>query len=79
MSHLTYKIIQHDGGWAYTADGVYSETFPTHDSARAAARRAAGEQRVSGDTTGIVYEDAGGVWREELADGTDRPATDVEG
>jgi hypothetical protein len=79
MSHLTYKIVQHDGGWAYTADGVYSETFRSHDDARAAARRAAGEQRVSGDTTGILYEDAGGVWREELADGTDRPATDVEG
>lgn len=79
MSHLTYRIVRHDGGWAYTAEGVYSETFPTHDAARAAAQRAAGEQRVSGDTTGIVYEDAGGVWREELSDGTDRPATDVVG
>jgi hypothetical protein len=79
MSHLTYKIVQHDGGWAYKADGVFSETFPTHDAARAAARRVAGEQRVSGDTTGIVYEDASGNWREELSDGADRPATDVEG
>ena len=50
MAHLTYHIVEHDGGWAYKADGVFSETFPTHDAARAAALRAAGEQRAPGDT-----------------------------
>jgi hypothetical protein len=79
MGHVTYHIVQHDGGWAYRADGTYSETFPSHDAARKAARRAAGEQRVSGDTHGIVYEDATGQWREELSDGRDRPYTEVEG
>jgi hypothetical protein len=79
MAHLTYHIVEHDGGWAYQADGVYSETFPTHDSARAAALRAAGEQRTAGDTAGITWEDAQGKWHEELADGHDRPDTDVEG
>jgi len=79
MSHVTYHIVQHDGGWAYRADGAYSETFPSHDAAMKAARRAAGEQRVSGDTHGIVYEDAKGQWREELSDGQDRPWTDVDG
>lgn len=79
MAHLTYKIIEHDGGWAYAVEGSYSETFPSHDAALAAARRAAGEQRVAGDTHGIVYEDAQGVVREELSDGADRPDTDVEG
>lgn len=79
MSHVTYKVIEHDGGWAYTVDGSYSETFSTHDMALAAARRAAGEQRVSGVTHGIVYEDAAGVVHEELSDGHDRPRTDVEG
>jgi hypothetical protein len=79
MSHLTYKILQHDGGWAYQVDGSYSETFPSHDAARAAAKRAAGEQRVAGVTHGIVYETADGQWREELSDGQDRPWTDVEG
>jgi len=29
MSHVTYKIVQHDSGWAYTVDGSYSETFRT--------------------------------------------------
>ncbi|MDB5462428.1 MAG: hypothetical protein JWP23_817 [Phenylobacterium sp.] len=79
MSHVTYKIVQHEDGWAYTVDGSYSETFRSHDEALAAARRAAGEQRVSGDTHGIVYEDAAGVVHEELSEGADRPETDVRG
>ena len=77
MSHVTYHVVRHEGGWAYRALGSYSETFATHEAAKAAARRAAGEQRVAGDTTGIVYEDSAGHWREELADGQDRPFTDV--
>ena len=79
MSHLTYEIVEHDGGWAYRVDGTYSETFPSHDAARRAAERAAGEQRVSDEETGIVYEDERGRWREELSEGDDRPDTDVEG
>jgi len=79
MGHVTYHIVQHDGGWAYKAEGTFSETFPSHDAALKAARRAAGEQRISGDTHGIVYEDASGQWREELSDGRDRPYTEVEG
>jgi hypothetical protein len=79
MSHITYRVVQHDGGWAYTVDGSYSETFPAHDAALKAARRAAGEQRVGGDTHGIVYEDAAGLVHEELSDGYDRPNTDVTG
>lgn len=79
MSHVTYRIIEHDGGWAYTVDGSYSETFGSHDAALKAARRAAGEQRVAGDTHGIIYEDAAGLVHEELSDGEDRPNTDVSG
>ncbi|HEY2707249.1 MAG TPA: hypothetical protein VGI95_04290 [Caulobacteraceae bacterium] len=79
MSHVTYEIVEHDGGWAYRVDGVYSETFPNHGAARKAAQRAAGEQRVSGETRGIVFEDASGQWREEVDEGDDRPETDVKG
>ena len=79
MSHLTYEIVEHDGGWAYRVGGTYSETFASHDAARRAAARAAGEQRVSGDEAGIVYEDDRGRWHEEVAEGDDRPDTDVEG
>jgi hypothetical protein len=78
MSHVTYKIVQHDGGWAYTVDGVFSEAFATHAAALAAAKRAAAEQRVPGRTEAIEYETADGKWHTETAAGSDRPETDVE-
>jgi hypothetical protein len=78
MSHVTYKIVQHDGGWAYTVDGVFSETFATHAAALAAAKRAAAEQRVPGRTEAIEYETADGKWHSETASGSDRPETDIE-
>ncbi len=77
MAHVIYKIVQHDGGWAYTVDGVFSEPFPSHDAARRAAHRAAKEQRVPGRTEVIQYEDANGKWHEETARGDDRPETDI--
>ncbi len=79
MSHVTYQIVQHDGGWAYRVEGVFSETFPTHEAARAAAERAAREQRVSGEERGISWEDKDGRWHDEVVAGDDRPLTDVEG
>jgi hypothetical protein len=80
MSHVvTYEIVEHDGGWAYRVDGVYSETFRTHDAALGAARRAAAEQRVSGEDAAITYEDERGEWHQELDPGTDRPETEVRG
>jgi len=78
MSHVTYKIVRHEDGWAYTVDGAFSESFPTHAEALEAARRAAAEQRVPGQTETIEYEDANGRWHTELAPGRDRPETDVE-
>jgi hypothetical protein len=79
MTTVTYEIVQHDGGWAYRVDGVYSETFPSHDAAKAAALRAAGEQRAPGETAGITWEDERGRWHEEVDPGDDRPQTEVEG
>jgi hypothetical protein len=79
MTRVTYEIVEHDGGWAYRVDGVYSETFPTHDRARKAAERAMKEQSVPGETTGISYEDKDGHWHEEVSAGNDRPETDVKG
>ena len=75
---ITYEVVEHDGGWAYKVGDVFSETFPSHDIALAAAKRAAGEQRVPGETTGIEYETADGKWHEELEPGDDRPETEVE-
>ena len=77
MSHVTYKIVEHDGGWAYTADGVFSESFRSHEAALKAAKRAAVEQGTPGETAEIQYEDENGKWRSEHVDGRDRPSVDV--
>ncbi len=77
MSELNYEIVEHDGGWAYKVAGAFSETFPTHDHALAAARDAAQRQSLAGETDGIAYQDAEGQWHEEVADGADRPETHV--
>jgi hypothetical protein len=78
MSHVTYRVVRHEDGWAYTANGVFSEAFPTHSAALQAARRVAAEQQAPGSTEAIEYEDAKGVWHTETARGDDRPETDVE-
>lgn len=79
MTRITYEIVEHDGGWAYRVDGVFSETFPSHDLARRAAERVAREQTVPGETTHISYEDERGRWHDEVSAGKDRPDPDVEG
>ena len=78
MPNVTYKIVEHDGGWAYKVGDVYSETFRTHDEALTAARRAAEEQEQPGETTDISWEDERGRWHDETAEGSDRPHTDVQ-
>jgi hypothetical protein len=79
MIKITYEIVEHDGGWAYKVGDVFSEPFPSHDDARRAAERAAHEQVVPGDSTGISFEDKEGRWHEELSTGSDRPQTEVKG
>lgn len=78
MTHVIYKIVRHEDGWAYAVDGSYSETFPSHREALEAARRAAAEQREAGQTEAIEYEDENGHWHREVASGRDRPQTEVE-
>ncbi len=50
MAHVTYTIVQHDGGWAYKVGDVFSETFPTRADAHAAAAIAASEQTAPDET-----------------------------
>jgi hypothetical protein len=78
MAQVIYEIVEHDGGWAYKAAGVFSETFPTHAAARKAAQAAAAEQKVPGPTEVIRYEDEKGRWHTETARGIDRPETAVK-
>ncbi|HEY6753778.1 MAG TPA: DUF2188 domain-containing protein [Pseudolabrys sp.] len=78
MVEVTYEIVEHDGGWAYKVDGVFSETFATHADALAAAQAAAEEQTVPGHTEIIEYEDEKGRWHTETARGSDRPQTHIK-
>ena len=72
-SDVTYEIVQHDGGWAYRVNGVFSEAYPSHAEALAAAQSAAAEQEIPGDVETIEYEDDKGEWHSETVSGRDRP------
>ncbi len=77
MKKLHYRVVEHDGGWAYRLGDVFSETFPSHKAALAAAHRVAREQHVPGETVNIEYQDESGAWITELARSNDRPDADV--
>jgi hypothetical protein len=70
---VTYEIVQHDGGWAYKVNGVFSEPYPTRAEALDAAQAAAAEQERPGDAETIEYEDDKGKWHSETVSGRDRP------
>ena len=78
MTQVAYHVVEHDGGWAYKVGEVFSETFPSKELAHAAAARAAREQRTSGESAAIEYEDSAGNWHDEYAKGSDRPDAEVE-
>jgi hypothetical protein len=78
MSDVIYEIVEHDGGWAYKVDGVFSEPYSTHAEALAAAKLAAEEQEKPGDMENIEYEDEKGEWHTETVSGRDRPHTVVK-
>lgn len=54
--HLTYHIGQHDGGWPYRLNDVWSETYPSHVAAREAAHRAARRQQLEGRNAEILFQ-----------------------
>jgi hypothetical protein len=78
MTHITYEIVPHAGGWAFKLGDTFSETFPTRDAAYSAAKRVAQEQMAPGATAAISWEDERGRWHDEIARGDDRPEVDVE-
>ena len=78
MVEVVYRIIEHDGGYAYKVGDTVSETFSNRHEAMDAARRAAAEQQVPGETASIEYQDNRGVGHRETARGDDRPTAKVE-
>jgi len=79
LSHVSYIIIEHDGGWAYRVGGHHFRDVPYPRGAHKAAVAAAAEQRAPGETTSIEYETPDSQWREERARGDDRPEYRREG
>jgi len=79
MANVHYRIVEHEGGWAYKVGDVFSERYATHDEAHEAAERAAAEQRLPGATEDIEFQDEAGDWHEEVSPGKDRPETNVTG
>ncbi len=77
MSNVTYHVAEHDVGFAYRVDEVWSEPFPSHEAALAAAHDAAQRQQVGGDDVEIQFQLAGGRWQTLHVEGGDRPETDV--
>ena len=78
MDEVHYTIVEHDGGWAYKLNDVFSETFAPRAHAEAAVRRVAEEQMLAGEQEAIQYQDSKGDWHDEVAQGTDRPATVID-
>ena len=76
---IHYKVVEHDGGWAYKLGDVFSEAFPDRAAALTAAKRAAAEQHVPGEAAYIEYQDEAGRWHTEFSAGDDRPDADVTG
>jgi hypothetical protein len=56
MQKITYKVVKHEGGWAYEVNGAYSEKFLTRELARKAAKSAAGEQAAAGESAPVSKE-----------------------
>jgi Uncharacterized protein conserved in bacteria (DUF2188) len=79
MSKIIYRVVRHDGGWAYTADGTFSELFRTREAARKALKVAASERVVPGETVKVSYDAEKGRWHSEADSGTDRPNARVDG
>ncbi|WP_246703394.1 DUF2188 domain-containing protein [Rhizobium sp. P28RR-XV] len=77
LMHLTYHIGRHDGGWAYRLENVWSEPYPSHSAARAAAHRAARRQQLEGRDAEIVFQSEDGSWHREHVEAGDRPEVDV--
>jgi hypothetical protein len=78
MSKSIYKVIRHDGGWAYTANGTFSEPFRTRAAARKAAKVAASEQVIPGETVKVSYDTEKGRWHNEADCGTASPNARVD-
>ena len=61
-----YKVVKHEGGWAYRLHATYSRLFPTQSDATAAAMTEAREMHEPGDDTQVHVRDGPCAWRTVL-------------
>ena len=63
MGKIIFKIVKHDDGWVYEANGTHSQHFRTREAAREAARKAARlAANAASETTLLSHEDKEGEW-----------------
>jgi hypothetical protein len=65
MSKITYRVVKHNGGWAYETDGTCSEQFRTREAARKAARLAASGHASAYATAARTSESEEGQWHDD--------------
>jgi hypothetical protein len=65
MNKITYRVVKHDGGWAYETDGTYSQQFRTREAARKAARLAAAGHASAYETARRPSESKAGQWYDD--------------
>jgi len=62
MNKVPFKIVRHDDGWVYEANGTLSQNFPTREAARKAAKLAAS---AVGETTPLAHENKEEEWYDD--------------
>jgi hypothetical protein len=60
LENTYYNVVAHEDGWAYKANGTFSESYSTREAALAAAKRAALEQQQPEQNVKISFEDEQG-------------------
>ena len=65
MNKITYRVVKHNGGWAYENGGTYSEQFRTREAARKAARLAAAGHASAYATAPRTSEGEEGQWHDD--------------
>jgi Uncharacterized protein conserved in bacteria (DUF2188) len=65
MNKITYRVVKHNGGWAYQNGGTCSEQFRTREAARKAARLAAAGHASAYTSAPRTSEGEEGQWHDD--------------
>ena len=80
MARVTYEVVEHDGGWAYSVGrDLLGDLSDAGGGALARPSVPPASSRTRHAATDIAWEDERGRWHTEASPGDDRPETEVEG